>query len=55
MVLFTELYVVAVDLPGHGKSSHRPTGTRYNSFDYIADIKYVVDGMCCTGELYPHL
>jgi len=39
--------VVAIDWPGHGHSSHRPIGSHYSSYDYIADIKYVVDGEYC--------
>ena len=35
---------MAIDWPGHGKSSHRPKGVHYDSYQYIADIKYVVDG-----------
>lgn len=39
-----ELYVVAIDWPGHGKSSHRPKGVHYDAYNYIADVKYVIDG-----------
>ena len=30
--------VIAVDLPGHGASEHRPTGADYNLLDYVVDI-----------------
>lgn len=35
---------MAIDLPGHGRSSHRPPGSLYHVQDYIADVKYVIDG-----------
>jgi len=44
---FTDLYIVAIDLPGHGLSSPRPAGAHYHSINMIADVKYVVDGKCC--------
>ena len=37
--------MVAMDLPGHGNSSHRPPGVLYTVYEYIADIKYVIDGI----------
>ena len=37
---------MAIDLPGHGMSSHRPPGSLYSVMEYIADIKYVIDGEC---------
>ena len=40
----TDFYVVAIDLPGHGQSSHRPKGCRYHFVEYIADVKLIVDG-----------
>ena len=39
-----DLYVVAVDLPGHGQSSHRPKGVPLHYEDDLTTIKYVVDG-----------
>ena len=39
-----DLYVVAIDLPGHGQSSHRPVGVAYHFIDYVADLKYAIDG-----------
>ena len=33
---------IAIDLPGHGKSSHRWPGIPYVHFEYIADVKKVV-------------
>lgn len=42
----TALHVVAIDLPGHGRSSHRPPGAFYHVQNYVADVKYVIDGEC---------
>ena len=44
ILCFADLQVLAIDLPGHGLSSHRPPGAFYHVYDYIADLKYVVDG-----------
>ena len=44
--IHAELHIVAIDLPGHGQSSHRPVGAQYNVFEYVLDLKYVVDGKC---------
>jgi pimeloyl-ACP methyl ester carboxylesterase len=33
-----QFHVVALDLPGHGHSQHRPPGVRYHFVDYIDDV-----------------
>ena len=38
------MYVVAIDWPGHGLSSHRPVGVVYDASHYVMDIKFIVDG-----------
>ncbi|RWS23350.1 serine hydrolase-like protein [Leptotrombidium deliense] len=35
--------VVAVDMPGHGLSSHLPNGILYTDCNYLLDIKRVID------------
>ncbi|XP_067435108.1 serine hydrolase-like protein isoform X1 [Thunnus thynnus] len=40
-----ECRCVAVDLPGHGLSSHRPPGVFYSFPAYVADVRRVVDGL----------
>ncbi|XP_059195100.1 serine hydrolase-like protein isoform X3 [Centropristis striata] len=40
-----ECRYVAVDLAGHGLSSHRPTGAFYAFPENVADIRRVVDGL----------
>lgn len=35
--------VWAIDLPGHGWSSHRPPGMRYHNADYLDDLLAVMD------------
>ncbi|XP_029202241.2 serine hydrolase-like protein 2 [Acropora millepora] len=37
-----DIYFIALDFPGHGKSSHRWPGMPYLHFEYIADVKKVV-------------
>ncbi|XP_071329347.1 serine hydrolase-like protein [Trachinotus anak] len=36
---------VAVDLAGHGRSSHRPPGASYSSVEYVADVCRVADAL----------
>ena len=36
---------VSIDLPGHGRSQHRPDGAIYHLMDYVADISAVVDDL----------
>lgn len=36
-------YRVAADLPGHGRSFHRPAGTWYHFIDYVFDVVSLID------------
>ncbi|GAA6071819.1 serine hydrolase-like protein isoform X1 [Tachysurus ichikawai] len=36
---------VAVDLPGHGLSSHRPAGVLYTFPTYIADVRRIIEAL----------
>jgi len=40
-----ELHWVALDLPGHGRSGHRPAGTLYHFIDYIPDVLAAADAL----------
>lgn len=37
--------VVALDLPGHGHSEHRPPGCTYHFVDYVADVLAAADAL----------
>lgn len=37
--------LVAIDLPGHGRSGHLPAGTWYHFIDYLADAIDALDGL----------
>lgn len=37
------LRIVALDLPGHGHSDHRPAGAAYNIWDYAHDVLQVAE------------
>ncbi|KAG0410716.1 hypothetical protein HPB47_012137 [Ixodes persulcatus] len=41
-LLNPSLKIVALDLSGHGKSSHRPKGSQYNYLEYVVDVRRVV-------------
>lgn len=41
--LLPQLSLVSLDLPGHGKSAHRPAGMRYHYTDYVDDTMAVAD------------
>ncbi len=43
--LLSDCYVVALDLPGHGLSDHRPAGTWYHYMDYLDDVGDVVNAL----------
>jgi len=36
--LLNEFHVIAIDLPGHGKSSHRSADAHYHLLDYVHDL-----------------
>jgi pimeloyl-ACP methyl ester carboxylesterase len=40
-LLAHDRYVVALDLPGHGRSQHRPRGMRYHYVDYLDELREV--------------
>lgn len=41
--LLEGLRIVALDLPGHGHSQHRPVGVAYNIWDYAHDVLQVAE------------
>ncbi len=43
--VLSECRYVALDLAGHGLSSHLPPGVFYSSLEYVADVLRVVDGV----------
>lgn len=43
--LLPDLRLVAVDLPGHGRSSHRPPGAPYHFVDFIPDVVAAADAL----------
>ena len=42
---FADHHVIAIDLPGHGRSSHRPAGAWYHFIDYCTDVLAVVEAL----------
>lgn len=39
------VHLVAIDLPGHGRSQHRPVGAWYHYVDYLSDVMAVADAL----------
>lgn len=56
-LLSSEMFVVALDLSGHGLSSHKPAGCSYNYHEYVMDVCRVVqqlkwDRFCIVGHSF---
>lgn len=47
-LLCTHFHIVAVDLPGHGRSQWRPEGVWYHYVDYVSDVIAIVRAMAWT-------
>ena len=43
--LLDHLRLIAIDLPGHGLSEHRPPGVHYHFVDYMDDVLAVADAL----------
>ena len=50
---YSDLYVVAIDWPGHGLSSPRPAGSYYHMINYVADLRHVINGMYMMHVIVP--
>lgn len=37
--------MIAIDLPGHGRSSHRPPGSNNHFQEYLTDVQLVLKGI----------
>lgn len=44
-LIATRFHIVALDLPGHGRSQHRPPGVRYHFVDYLDDVLAAADAL----------
>ena len=44
-LLAGHFHVVALDLPGHGRSQHRPPGVHYHFVDYLDDVLAAADAL----------
>ncbi|XP_076306495.1 serine hydrolase-like protein [Tachypleus tridentatus] len=42
-LLLSDLRVIALDLPGHGLSSHKPPGSTYEFVHFLIDVKRVIE------------
>lgn len=53
--LLSDFHVIAIDLPGHGKSSHRSPDAHYHLLDYVHDLQCLVhaqgwENFCIVGH-----
>jgi pimeloyl-ACP methyl ester carboxylesterase len=44
-LLCKHFHIVALDLPGHGRSQHRPAGLWYHYVDYLGDVLAAADAL----------
>ena len=44
-LLCGHFHIVALDLPGHGRSAHRPPGLWYHYIDYLGDVLAAADAL----------
>jgi len=44
-LLCEHFHIVALDLPGHGRSAHRPPGLWYHYIDYLGDVLAAADAL----------
>jgi pimeloyl-ACP methyl ester carboxylesterase len=44
-LLCAHFHIVALDLPGHGRSAHRPPGRWYHYIDYLGDLLAAADAL----------
>ena len=42
---FEEYDLIAIDLPGHGRSDHRPRGAWYHYIDYLHDVSTCIEAL----------
>ncbi len=42
---FEDFDMVAIDLPGHGRSDHRPRGAWYHYIDYLHDVSTCIEAL----------
>lgn len=43
--LLSNIYLIAIDLPGHGLSDHQPKGTHIHLIDYLIEIVLIADAL----------
>lgn len=51
-MLYNNYSFVAIDLPGHGRSSHFPLGLPLDFFNFVHSIKRVIDHLKWTSFIY---
>ena len=44
-LIFRGVQLLALDLPGHGASDHRPQGVRYHLMDYVPAVLEAADAL----------